>query len=150
MSRTCPLLLALVVGAAGAPALARAAPVCTFSSGPTTLNFGAYNPAAASPTDSTATFQFVCNPGNPKVTVFLSTGAGTFSQRQMALGADRLGYNLYQDAARTIIWGDGTPPSQADPNDRENHFYTIYGRIPAGQWVAAGTYSDTITVTLNY
>jgi spore coat protein U-like protein len=28
--------------------------------------------------------------------------------------------------------------------------YTVYGRIPAGQDAAAGTYLDTIVVTVNY
>lgn len=152
MSRARLLLLGLITAAVlGLPAGA-SAQVCTFSQGPSTVNFASYSSASATPTDTTSTFQFVCNPGNPRVTVTLSTGAGTFAQRQMTIAGfpDRLNYNLYQDAARTIIWGDGTPPSQSDRNDRENRFYTIYGRIPAGQWVAAGTYRDTIIITLNY
>lgn len=150
MSRS--LLLTLVVVALCAPALARAQQVCTFTTGPTTLNFGAYDPSATAPANSSSQFSFSCVPGNPKVNATLSAGAGTFAQRQMVLagGSDRLNYNLYQDAAYTIIWGDGTPPSQSDTNERDNRTFTIYGRIPTGQWVSAGTYSDTITLTLNY
>jgi spore coat protein U-like protein len=123
---------------------------CTFATGPTALVFGAYDPAGAAPVDSTATFSYACPNSRFRATVLLDAGAGTFTQRQMTLGADRLGYNLYQDAARTVVWGDGTPPSRTLTGTRRRVTYTIYGRIPAGQWVAAGVYTDTITVTLLY
>jgi spore coat protein U-like protein len=28
--------------------------------------------------------------------------------------------------------------------------FTTFGRVPAGQYVATGTYNDTITVTVTY
>ena len=152
MPRSRPLLLALAFAALGVPCLARAQ-TCTFTTGPTALPFGAYDPASATPDDSTSTFVFNCTGRGSRLvlaTVSLSAGAGTFTQRQMTLGVDRLNYNLYQDAARTIIWGDGTPPSQTRTNLVRRTTYTIYGRVAAGQWTAAGTYGDTITLTLLY
>jgi len=142
-------MLALAVCAA--PAVARAQ-TCSFSVGPTAVNFGNYDPSSPVPTDSTGTLSFSCKGGNPAVYVALSGGNGAlaFNPRQMALGAtDTLNYNLYLDAGRTQIWGDGTSYPQ-DGIDKKNTPYTVYARIFAGQWVAAGVYTDTIIVTLNY
>lgn len=35
----------------------------------------------------------------------------SFSSRYMLSGANRLYYNMYTDAARTVVWGDGTAGS---------------------------------------
>jgi spore coat protein U-like protein len=143
------LAAALLAAALCAPSVA-SGQTCTFTTGPTVVSFGAYNPALGTPDDSTGTFRFNCNPTNLRPRVSLSTGAGTYAQRQMVMGAERLNYNLYRDAARTQIWGDGTAPSVFLNRARRNTTYTIYGRAPAGQWVAAGNYTDTITITLLY
>jgi spore coat protein U-like protein len=142
------LAVALVTAALCAPGVANAQ-TCTFSIGPTAVNFGNYNPGLGTPTDSTGTYRLGCT-GGVRARVSLSTGVGTYTQRQMAKGPDRLNYNLYRDPARTQIWGDGTAPSSVQTNARRNRTYTFYGRVPAGQWVAAGNYADTITITVVY
>ena len=76
----------------------------------------------------------------------------------MLSGANPLNYNLYFDAAYTQVRGDGTGGSQtgganftlSNSNKTDSTTSTIYGRAPALQDVAAGTYSDTITVTITY
>jgi spore coat protein U-like protein len=64
-----------------------------------------------------------------------------------------LQYNLYLDAARTAIWGDGTGGTQsyttASPPSG-TQVVTIYGRIVAGQDVAAGGFADTVTAIVNF
>jgi spore coat protein U-like protein len=142
------IALALVAAALCLPDSARAQ-TCTFTTGPTVVNFGAYNPGLGTPDDSTGTYRLGCT-ANVRARVSLSTGVGTYTQRQMAMGAERLNYNLYRDPTRTQIWGDGTAPSSVQTNARRNRTYTIYGRVPAGQWVAAGNYADTITITVVY
>ena len=81
-------------------------------------------------------------------------GAGTFDPRRMLNGAEALNYNLYLDAARTQIWGDGTGASQlyvnSNPPNSRTVTVTIFGRIPAQQDVSAGSYSDSITATINF
>jgi spore coat protein U-like protein len=69
-----------------------------------------------------------------------------------------LGYNLYYDAAYSQIRGNGTGGSQTGgatlnltpgaPTQSVNA--VIYGRIPAGQDPAPGSYLDTIVVTITY
>jgi spore coat protein U-like protein len=127
---------------------------CSFSAGATPIAFGAYDPGTAIPNDSTGSFRYTCTSAKVKqVIVALSAGgAGSFNPRQMALGAERLDYNLYSDAARTVIWGDGTGGSQTVTSTPAGATHgatvTIYGRIGAGQWVPPGGYTDTIAVTV--
>jgi len=120
----------------------------------TPLNFGAYDPTAASDVDSTASIQVLCTVGT-SYTVALGAGAGTgatISTRRMMKGTDALGYALYQDASRTINWGEtpgtDTPPATTAGATAASH--TVYGRIAGGQNVPGGAYTDTVTVTVNY
>ena len=128
--------------------------------------FGAYDPLAATPDDSTGTVTVTCintGPANTRVnySVALSAGAsGAYSQRYMRAGTPRLNYNLYRDAARTIVWGNGTGGSSlitgtlavgpGQGNGTKSATYTVYGRAPALQDAAPGTYADTIVVTLTF
>jgi spore coat protein U-like protein len=65
-------------------------------------------------------------------------------------------YNLYTNAGHTQVWGDATggtvkiSDSQLVLVGTSQYSYTAYGRIPALQDLPPGTYTDTITVTLNY
>jgi spore coat protein U-like protein len=115
--------------------------------------FGVYDPLNASATDSAGTITYTCNgPGgllNGSAVVTLSQGSsGNYAQRTMQSGANVLGYNVYVDAARTRVWGDstgGTFPGFAPVGRAQS--LPVYGRMPPGQNVASGSYSDTLTVT---
>jgi spore coat protein U-like protein len=122
------------------------------------MAFGNYN--AASPTAATAnaTITVACvNPANDldPFTIALSKGSSaTYSPRTLTSGANTLNYNIYTTSGFTSIWGDGTGGTvtvnyngAGNPNSLT---YTAYGRVPAGQYVAAGSYADTITVTVTY
>jgi spore coat protein U-like protein len=73
----------------------------------------------------------------------------------MLNGSNSLNYNLYKDAARTVIWGDGTSGTQnlfvqnPQPNNQDISV-PIYGRIPAGQGAGVGNYTNTLAVTINF
>ena len=154
--------LLLLAGASLAPALAAAAVTCSVTAtGPA---FGVYNPLSATPAYADGTVQVTCtllSGGNTTVTLVssYSTGSsGNYAARSMLAGANVLSYNLYFDAAYTQVRGDGTGGSQTGgatlnltrgaPTQTASG--TIYGRIPAGQDVAAGSYADTIVVTISY
>lgn len=70
----------------------------------------------------------------------------------MRQGSEVLSYNLYLDSTRTIIWGDGTGGTQAfiqpSPPLNTNIDVNVFGRIPAGQDVSAGSYSSVVTATI--
>jgi spore coat protein U-like protein len=72
----------------------------------------------------------------------------------MLKGSEPLNYNLYLNAARTTIWGDGTGGTQEftdhTPPFGRSIVVPIYGRIPALQDVSVGSFSNTITVTYQF
>jgi len=134
------------------PTVAHAA--CTISA--TGVNFGNYDVFTAAADDSTGTITLRCGNADNHVTVTLSRGSsGTFSPRRMAkAGGEQLAYNVYTDATRTTIWGDGTGGtsiySQANPPNNQDVVVTVYGRIPASQDVSVGSYTDTLVATINF
>ncbi len=132
------------------PGWARAA--C--SSGGASVAFGTYDALSLAPLDTIGSLVFQCNQKDHNVMITLSRGSGSsFSTRRMVNGSQQLFYNLYRDTGRTIVWGDGSGGTQAfqitnpQPNNRDITL-PIFGRIPPGQNVKVGTYSDTITITL--
>ncbi|MEO8740811.1 MAG: spore coat protein U domain-containing protein [Casimicrobiaceae bacterium] len=130
----------------------------------TPLGFGTYDVFSGTPDDSTATLSVTCTQvstpvGNLPVTASLSQGSsGTFATRQMKSGANSLSYNMYANATRTTVFGDGTAGtstiSGTFPFTAVGQSFTgtgtIYGRIPAGQDVAVGAYTDSIVATVTY
>jgi spore coat protein U-like protein len=68
----------------------------------------------------------------------------------MSLGPSRLGYRLYLDAGRTQPWGDSFASGLVVSNTKNNLNVPVYGRIPAGQLVTPGAYSDTVIVSIDY
>ena len=126
------------------------------------LSFGSYDVFAAGVTNGNATLTISCDlnppPGNADInyTISLSTGsANSFVQRQMKSGANTFGYNLYTTNSRATVWGtsnfsDGYSALATVGGTVVPRNYTVYGRIPAGQYVAPGSYGSTITVTVTY
>jgi spore coat protein U-like protein len=141
---------------AGLGLLAGAEPAwaaCTISTTP--LGFGTYNVFATAPVDATATITFRCGAADHNIRITLDPGmAGSFNPRQMQRpdGSDRLSYNVYRDAGHTQIWGDGSAGTQiysnGNPPNNVDVTLTIFGRIPAGQDVSVGGYSDTVVATI--
>lgn len=155
------VLTALVLLASGS--LAQAAVSCTVSvSGG--VAFGVYNPLSPLPTDAVGTVEVTCTatgwgPNTVNLTSSYSTGSsGTYGTRTLRSGANVLAYNLYFDAAHTQIRGNGSGGSMTGgpvtlrpwPGWPASTSSPIYGRIPAGQDVAPGAYSDLIVVTITY
>lgn len=120
----------------------------------TNLAFGNYDPTGSNPADATSAITVTCTPGTG-FTVGLNAGTtagATVTSRQMASGSNRLGYGLYQDVARTVNWGNtpGTDTPAAATAGLTPSVLTVYGRVPAQQAVAVGSYTDTVTVTVSY
>jgi spore coat protein U-like protein len=127
----------------------------------TALSFGTYDPSSGTARDSTGTVTVTCTALilglSASWDILLSTGSsGSFTPRRLFSGGNSLQYNLYISAGRTQVWGDTTggtakvSDSQSVLVGTNQYSYTAYGRIPALQNLAPGTYTDTITVTLNY
>lgn len=116
----------------------------------TPLNFGTYNPVetnAKQPADADAELRLICT---PRTTVQITIGRGQSpggGQRRMSAGAvDRLSYEIYRDAARTIPWSSGSAMSLTTSQSLQ--LIPLYGRIPAGQDTSVGAYSDSVVVSI--
>ncbi|MCB8878295.1 spore coat protein U domain-containing protein [Acidisoma silvae] len=127
----------------------------------TPMVFGAYMASLGTPTTITNTITVACVgaalnllPYLPAFTITLSAGSSSsFSPRKFTGPSTALSYNIYTTAAMTAVWGNGTGGSvtQAGGNNLfASQTFTGYGSIPKGQWVKAGSYTDTITITVTY
>lgn len=136
---------------------------CTLSA--TGVAFGVYEAASTAPTDSTGNVSVRCTHvggGALKTSysIMLSAGSsGAYAERRMRAGTSFLAYNLFTDATRLRVWGNGTGGSTlvagtllVNPGNFvvNEVSHPIYGRIPAQQAVDSGTYGDTILVTLTF
>jgi spore coat protein U-like protein len=141
---------AAVVLAAGAARVEGAN--CSVSTTP--VVFGAYNVFSSAPVDSTGSVTYSCNGNLNFVLITMTKGRSTtFQPRQLGKGTERLDYNLFRDPARTVVWGDFTGGTWAytDINpEKQSTTVTVYGRIPPGQDISAGSYTDTVTVVINF
>jgi len=145
--------IAVLAGVLSPSAVSAQAPSCTISV--TSVIFGNYNVFSGTALDSTGSITYQCNATAANITIALSKGqSSTFNPRRMNKGAELLNYNLYRNAARSNVWGDGTGGtavySRANPPNNSNVNLAIYGRIPAAQDVSAGNYSDTVSAVINF
>jgi spore coat protein U domain-containing protein, fimbrial subunit CupE1/2/3/6 len=153
-----------VLAAAGTivkPAPAQATPIsCGFTI--TSLSFGTVDLTLNSTIDSTATLSVNCT-GDAGTVVRVcpninagSGGTTTGSPRFMLSGSDKLNFDLYQDAARTVIWGSYlwayssyTAPTidlTLNAGGSGSATATIYGRIGGGQQaLPPGSYSSSFS-----
>lgn len=144
-------MLLAALAAAAALATGQAGGPCTVRSA-TGVAFGAYDPIGANattPRDATGQLRYRCRRAGPLVSLSAG-GGGSFQPRQLRQGGRTLGYNLYRDAGRTQIWGDGTPGTFTLLGQPGNRTLAIHGRVFPGQAAAAGSYADTIVATLNF
>ena len=125
-------------------------------SGVVGVSFGSYDVLDAEPTDSVGSVTYRCSNVGPSDTVSIALGAGgpTFVPRSMPGSGDSLRYNLYLDAARSVVWGDGTGGTSVygplRPPDDESVTVVIYGRVPPGEDAAAGAFGEAITARLDF
>jgi spore coat protein U-like protein len=147
------LLIALLATAVLVGLSFSALAVCSLSS--TSISFGNYDVFSTAALDSNGSLVYRCGNADHDISVSLNHGgAPSFNPRWMLKGSEVLNYNLYLDAARTVIWGDGTAGTQTyiihNPPNNQDVTVPVYGRVPPGQSISKGAYSDTITVTINF
>lgn len=159
------LALAIAAAAQGASAgsasgsfqvNATVASACTVSGAP--LNFGSsIDPLlSAVPIDASTTLTVQCTNTTPYSVALdagLHAGGGSiFGSRAMSNGAQLIGYQLYLDAGRASVWGDGTGGSLpvGGTGTGSSQSLSIYGRLPSLTGAIPASYSDTVTITISY
>jgi len=127
----------------------------------TGLTFGNYFPMQAAPLDVRGRIRIVCRgralPGEADSYTIRISGVvdpGMFGRR-MTAGGNQLAYNLFKDAARTDIWGDGTFGKTPLVSRFGNGLVTVgnhwvYGRIPPLLDPGSGVYNDVVDVTIEF
>ena len=117
---------------------------------PTMLDFGTQGPLVAN-IDQTSTITVTCTNLAP-YNVGLNGGvSGSVTARTMLNGTTPVNYSLFRDSARTLNWGNtvGTDTVSGTGNGTAQSL-TVYGQVPASQFVTPGSYADTITATISY
>jgi spore coat protein U-like protein len=143
---------------------ASAAFTCSVTA-PGSINFLVYNPASGTPalgsTDVTLTCTHVSG-GTERIdwTMVLTNGSsGNCNARTLAGPPGTLNYNVYQNNVGGGIWGNAgcaTFPAgrltvgPGAGNGTRATTQTLFGQIPIGQYVAAGTYTDSLLLTVEY
>jgi len=129
--------------------------VCAFGgSTPTTVTFaGGYDPVVANAsTAATASYspQYMCTKSDSAYTWSFSSLNHSTTQAILKNGVNTLNYNV-TDATAHAYNGDGSNSFAVGSTGNGANVLTYSSftfTIPAGQNVPAGTYTDTLTVTL--
>jgi spore coat protein U-like protein len=95
-----------------------------------------------------------CTSGLPyDVSLDAGDGAGATTALRLMTGPDdaTITYSLFQDDQHTELWGDDSLENTLDGTGTGSAVtHTIYGRVPTQTTPAAGSYSDTVAVVVNY
>lgn len=160
ISRT--LSIGLVAGCLPSTALACTLCLCSLVA-TTPVAFANYDPGVFTATDVVGQLTLSCTVVSVSSTIAyeIRLGRGTansYAPRRMSGPAGSgLNYNLYTTAARTIVWGDGTGGSSVVSGSGTvllvgglARTHSVFGRVPARQFVQAGAYTDLIVVTVAF
>jgi spore coat protein U-like protein len=119
------------------------------------LSFGAYDPLvthAGSSLDASAALMITCTRGTSASVLMdggLNGGTGG-AARQMSSGLQKLSYLIYIDSSRSTVWSPGGRLGVSVRSAGSPERFEVYGRIPPGQVVLAGSYSDRVTATVEF
>ncbi len=117
----------------------------------TSLAFGTYTGTAV---NSTSTVSVTCTNTttyNVGLNAGLASGATVTTRKMTGPLLSMLAYSLYSDSARSVNWGQtvGIDTVSGTGNGSAQSL-TVYGLLPATQYVNPGNYTDTITATVTY
>ena len=121
-----------------------------------TLNFGTYQPIgthATTPLENQTTLAVYCT---RKAVATISMSPGSYAlgaQRRMRSdGSDYLGYDLFSNLGMSSVWDSANTVSVTSSSKYIplGNGVPLYGRVPAGQDVSAGSYQDTVQAVVNY
>ena len=121
--------------------------------------------AAAVTANGNISFTCTYNGAGFTATITISPGSsGVYANRTLKFGSQALNYNIYVNAADTQIFGDGTGGTydytlcypggnvscSVSGNSGTQYVEPMYGLLPGGQDVSAGSYTDSIIATITY
>jgi spore coat protein U-like protein len=130
---------------------------CTISTAP--VAFGSYDPVAGATIDLNGTVTVACTTGSA-TTITLGQGLNAdngssedapLRRMEHTVTADTfLSYQLFTTAGRNVVWGNTLATSVAHEGTGTTVGISVFGRLPSGQNVPVGTYSDTVIATVTF
>jgi spore coat protein U-like protein len=122
---------------------------CTIVANP--LAFGTYSGLLI---NATSTLSVTCTKTttyNVGLSAGIATGATVTNRSMTGPSSALLGYKLFSNSGLTTNWGNtvGTNTLAGIGNGALQPL-SVYGQVPAGQYVRPGSYIDTITATITY
>ena len=152
MSKAAEMLLRSFVAASvlALPSAVHAQSACSFSA--QDMVFGDYDPSTRAPLNSVAEITIDCSrPTNVTLLIAPGGGTGRVTDRRMlhrTRPGEVLGYNLFQDASRMVVWGDGGSGAALTLRVERRGVARVYGQVYAGQEPWVGSYEDSVSVTI--
>ena len=103
--------------------------------------------------DEATTFQIQCTNTVP-YGIGLSAGTGvgaTTLMRRMTSGSATVNYQMFSDPSRTVNWGnDFGVDTVSHIGNGSPQTFIVYGRVVPQATPEAGTYTDTVQITVEY
>ena len=100
--------------------------------------------------DSSSAITVICTP-NLAYTVALQDAANpTATQFELSKGSDKIGFQTFQDSARTSAWNATALKSGTSLATGFGGNYTVYGRIPVQSSKPAGAYAAAMNAVVNF
>lgn len=79
-----------------------------------------------------------------------ATPATDVNDRNLENSGDLIGYQLYKTNAYAEVWGNDGAAVVSSTGTGSAQTFTVWGRVPAQATPPAGTYQDTVTVTMSF
>ena len=116
-----------------------------------TLDFGTYTGGQQNALNGQGQISYSgCAAGTLVIDFDGGTGGDVQARRMASNAGGTLGYQLYRNSSRTQVWGIGANAQQVQLLQPGAGSIPVYGSIPGGQAAAAGSYADTVNVTLTF
>jgi len=122
---------------------------CTVTA--STMAFGNYSGSTGNASSALSVTCTNATPYNVGLSAGVASGATVNTRKMTGPASALLSYSLFSDPSRTLNWGQTIgSDTVTGSGSGAVQALTVYGQTPAGQFLAPGTYTDTITATVTY
>jgi len=121
---------------------------CTVSTA--ALDFGG-NGLINTNIDAVGTINLTCSTGTYRLGLGQGLWGTAVTDRKMKSGSNTIDYKLFRESARSTNWGETDTVDTVDfTSTGASQNISVYGRVPAQTSRPAGTYSDSVAITIYY
>ena len=115
------------------------------------MDFGSYTSGNSNNKDVAGSIGYTgCNGITFTVELGMGSNASGAVRNMKDAASDLLAYELYKDTARTVVFGTGANAVSVTGSAGGAGTVPVQGRIPSGQSIPPGAYTDTVAITLTF